>query len=159
RRGKISKEVGHRLEDAYRVAAHRGTARLSELRQELGELTLPDRTRPRLARFVVELQSGSQYVDPGSEGQSPLSLVSVPVQHTAPAPLHLTNELFGQPGFADAGLAQDYDGPAPSAQCSAERFMKRGELLVSIDQGGVTCWCEKSLASCMGFCPRLGSNL
>ena len=57
-----------RFEDADRISAHRCAARLPELRQQLGELTLPDRIRTRPDFLVVEPQSGSQDIDPGGEG-------------------------------------------------------------------------------------------
>jgi hypothetical protein len=59
-------------------------------------------------------------------------------QHTTAPPLHLPNELFGEPRLADAGLPQDDRRPATSAQCSAERFTQRRELLLSVDQWRLT---------------------
>ncbi len=79
----------------------------------------------------------------------------MPVQHTAAAPLHLTNELFGQPSLADARLPQDHRGPSASVQCSAERFAQRGELLLSVDQRRMISGAEESCARFMWSRPRL----
>src|SRR5262245_3405657 len=62
----------------------------------------------------------------------------MPSQHTAATPLHLSNELFGEPRLADAGLPQDDRCPPTSAHCSAEGFTQRGELLLSVDQWRLT---------------------
>src|SRR5215831_10825618 len=82
----------------------------------------------------------------------------MPAQHTAAAPLHLANELFGQPSLADARLTQDYRGSAVSAQCSAERFTQHGELLLSVDQRRMTGRAEESRARYLSFRSRRGSN-
>src|SRR5262245_11962396 len=83
----------------------------------------------------------------------------MPAQHTAAAPLHLANELFGQPSLADARLAEDYRGSAASAQRVAERFVEHGQRLLSVDQRRMTCSSEKSLDRSVSFRSRRGSNL
>jgi len=83
----------------------------------------------------------------------------MPAQHTAAAPLHLANELFGEPSLADARLAQDYRGPAPSPQCSAERFTQDGEFLLSVDQRRMTARAELACASFLRARPRLSPAL
>src|SRR5262249_56957985 len=83
----------------------------------------------------------------------------MPAKHPAAAPLHLANEFFGQRSLADARLAQDYRGPAPSPQCSAQRFTQNGELLLSVDQRRMTARAELACGSFLRARPRLSPAL
>src|SRR2546425_9291919 len=83
----------------------------------------------------------------------------MPGQDTAAPLLCLTNELFGQPSLADARLPQDDRGASASAQCFAERFAQRGELLLSVDQRRMTGRAEESGARFMWSRPRLSPAL
>src|SRR5262245_19343797 len=69
------------------------------------------------------------------------------------------NELFGEPGLADAGLAQNHRGPAASAQGSAKRLIQQGELLLSVDQRQLTRCAQGPPAPRLSLRPRLRSNL
>src|SRR5207245_9408037 len=55
-------------------------------------------------------------------------------------------ELFGQPSLADACFPKDYRGASASAQCFAERFAQRGQLLLSVDQRRMIGRAEESCA-------------
>src|SRR5262249_38478134 len=73
--------------------------------------------------------------------------------------LHLKNELFGEPGLTDAGLAQNHRGPTTSAQGSAKRLIQQGELLLSVDQRRMAGGAEESALRFKSSRLRPSSNL
>src|SRR5262249_17101972 len=66
---------------------------------------------------------------------------------------------FGEPGLTDAGLAQDYRGPAASAQGSTKRLIQQGELLLSVDQRRMAGCAEESTLRFKSCQPRPSFNL
>ena len=119
---------------------HRGAARLTELWQELGELTLPDRIRPRREsprrRAQVRLAG---HRPTGAKGKVRSVSYACPVSARPPRRCISRTSSSASRVFTDAGLAQDYRGPAASAPRLRRALHATARAPLSVDQRQMTC--------------------